>query len=630
MLHSTTGLLASPNLLLVSSAAAAETPWTPSQVSCDQLTQQQKQQQQEGDDLAERVAASRALCAELDRQRAQHASWEAAHLAERQKMQAEVQRAVLQFAREHVAAGRIARAWRKYKASHPQKQMLLSRRSQLTQRRASTQLPNKGQKVGPLAPLHPRAVKANSDARLAPASQGCAAAMLREVKAACCARDEEATRKLMEAAAADPFSSASFQTAFNWATSLGLDAACAAAMALISPRRTAVSVRLAREALTSPAAQLSGLFEEAEQLELAQELQAAKQKLQQRQHAAVAALQAAAMRTDAAAFASALSTAWLCRLCTHRIPPYVLYYLLSGLESCLSLQVLNLSNNALTSIKGVNRLTLLREVDLSVNSISSLGGLQCCSALEKLNLDDNKLISVEGALPSAALSWLSLANNSLTSIAGISACSMLDYLSVQGNQIASLSGLQTCTRLCHLDAGLNQLTAFPTTSLPLDSLRHLVLNGNRYLEQRSKLLPQLEKEHSHAKRMAGRVRRLLERGEALRQRSAITIQAAWRAHSTRRAAHHAQREHAAARQRSAVEERAALIIQAAVRGWWVAVAGVMEEWNFKDWATAEAFYRAQQHQTRSRRDRQRNHSLKSFLHEIGVLEKLAADCVVHV
>lgn len=54
------------------------------------------------------------------------------------------------------------------------------------------------------------------------ASQGCAAAMLREVKAACCARDEEATRKLMEAAAADPFSSASFHTAFNWATSLGL------------------------------------------------------------------------------------------------------------------------------------------------------------------------------------------------------------------------------------------------------------------------------------------------------------------------------------------------------------------------------------------------------------------------
>lgn len=65
-------------------------------------------------------------------------------------------------------AGRIARAWRKYRASYPQKQMLLSRRSQLTQRRASTQLPNKGQRVGPLAPLHPRAVKAISDARLAP------------------------------------------------------------------------------------------------------------------------------------------------------------------------------------------------------------------------------------------------------------------------------------------------------------------------------------------------------------------------------------------------------------------------------------------------------------------------------
>lgn len=55
----------------------------------------------------------------------------------------------------------------------------------------------------------------------------------------------------------------------------------------------------------------TGLFEEAEQLGLSQEVQAARQMLQQRQHAAVEALQVAAMRADAAAFASALSAAWL-------------------------------------------------------------------------------------------------------------------------------------------------------------------------------------------------------------------------------------------------------------------------------------------------------------------------------
>ena len=54
------------------------------------------------------------------------------------------------------------------------------------------------------------------------ASQGCAAAILREVKAACSKRDEEAATNLMEGAAAEPFIGASFQAAFNRATSLGL------------------------------------------------------------------------------------------------------------------------------------------------------------------------------------------------------------------------------------------------------------------------------------------------------------------------------------------------------------------------------------------------------------------------
>lgn len=64
----------------------------------------------------------------------------------------------------------------------------------------------------------------------------------------------------------------------------------------------------------------TGLFEEAEQLGLSQEVQAARQMLQQRQQAAVEALQVAATRADAAAFASALSIAWLVppspKLCT--------------------------------------------------------------------------------------------------------------------------------------------------------------------------------------------------------------------------------------------------------------------------------------------------------------------------
>lgn len=57
--------------------------------------------------LADEVAASRALCAELERQRAQHVSREAAEAAERRRRQAEAQEALFQFAREHIAAGAL-------------------------------------------------------------------------------------------------------------------------------------------------------------------------------------------------------------------------------------------------------------------------------------------------------------------------------------------------------------------------------------------------------------------------------------------------------------------------------------------------------------------------------------------
>ena len=44
-----------------------------------------------------------------------------------------------------------------------------------------------------------------------------------------------------------------------------------------------------------------------------------------------------------------------------------------------------------------------------------------------------------------------------------------------------------------------------------------------------------------------------------------------------------------------------------------AITRVMEEWNFKDWATAEAFYKAQQHQLQSRKDRKKKNLLQVWV-----------------
>lgn len=51
---------------------------------------------------------------------------------------------------------------------------------------------------------------------------------------------------------------------------------------------------------------------------------------------------------------------------------------------------------------------------------------------------------------------------------------------------------------------------------------------------------------------------------------------------------------------------AAVIAQAAI-------ARVIEEWNFKDWATAEAFYKAQQHQLQSRKDWKKRNLLQVWV-----------------
>lgn len=59
----------------------------------------------------------------------------------------------------------------------------------------------------------------------------------------------------------------------------------------------------------------AGLFEEAEQLGVIRELQEAREALHRRQREAIAELHAAAAAGDAAAFASALSSAWLVLSC---------------------------------------------------------------------------------------------------------------------------------------------------------------------------------------------------------------------------------------------------------------------------------------------------------------------------
>jgi len=63
----------------------------------------------------------------------------------------------------------------------------------------------------------------------------------------------------------------------------------------------------------------------------------------------------------------------------------------SGIAILEKLKVVNLSNNILTSLEGVDSLTNLEILDVSHNMITLISGLEKCTKIKNLNLSFNKL-----------------------------------------------------------------------------------------------------------------------------------------------------------------------------------------------------------------------------------------------
>ncbi|KAJ3238591.1 hypothetical protein HDU81_007511 [Chytriomyces hyalinus] len=89
---------------------------------------------------------------------------------------------------------------------------------------------------------------------------------------------------------------------------------------------------------------------------------------------------------------------------------------LAGLENCPSLQILNLSHNNITSISGIRNFTNLKALILNNNEISALPDLTPLAAnLNTLVLSHNKLTALPKPFPHLPhLKKLSVSNNSLT------------------------------------------------------------------------------------------------------------------------------------------------------------------------------------------------------------------------
>jgi Leucine-rich repeat (LRR) protein len=78
--------------------------------------------------------------------------------------------------------------------------------------------------------------------------------------------------------------------------------------------------------------------------------------------------------------------------------------------------------------------------------------------VERLNLNDNKLANVKGLEKLTKLERLLLIGNQLTSVKGLEKLTQLESLGLTGNQLTDVKGLENLTQLESLGLTGNQLT----------------------------------------------------------------------------------------------------------------------------------------------------------------------------
>jgi Leucine-rich repeat (LRR) protein len=107
-------------------------------------------------------------------------------------------------------------------------------------------------------------------------------------------------------------------------------------------------------------------------------------------------------------------------------------------------------------------------LDLSDNQITRISGLDALRLLFCLNLDHNAISSVDG-VPPLPVKELGLASNEIGSLCGLSGCVHVEVLRVGSNDICSLEGVENMKSLRVLDASDNKLRSMDDVQVPFSS-----------------------------------------------------------------------------------------------------------------------------------------------------------------
>ncbi|KAG2417009.1 protein phosphatases PP1 regulatory subunit sds22 [Aspergillus terreus] len=114
--------------------------------------------------------------------------------------------------------------------------------------------------------------------------------------------------------------------------------------------------------------------------------------------------------------------------------------------------------NKISKIEGLEGLSALRNLELGANRIREIENLDTLTSLEELWLGKNKITELKNLDGLQNLRILSIQSNRLTSLTGVSSLRNLEELYLSHNLISDLSGLESNTSLRVLDFSNNQVS----------------------------------------------------------------------------------------------------------------------------------------------------------------------------
>jgi len=149
-----------------------------------------------------------------------------------------------------------------------------------------------------------------------------------------------------------------------------------------------------------------------------------------------------------------------------------------------SLEILNLSNNALSSLPDdLHKLSKLRIIFCSKNNFTELPEvLGLCPNLEMIGFKSNQISKVPASALPEKLRWLILTDNKVSELPSeLGRCTALQKLMLAGNKLQDLPpSMAACTKLELLRISANCFTSLPDWLLSLPRLAWLAYAGNPF------------------------------------------------------------------------------------------------------------------------------------------------------